>query len=160
MKSLDDLVKRFQQWEKDIDNQIMEAQKKTAEQIWEDVIAYAPVKNGDYLASITIDDTKKEGNIISTFIGSDLKVGPTKWTGGKNYLLGYLLEHGTFQHAIPNAFGRGFTYGYTDEMGRYHKGTMDKDWHPGTIAQPHYSLALEKNRKLYKDNIKLVWRSK
>ena len=89
-----------------------------------------------------------------------MQVGPTKWTGGKVYNLGYLLENGTFEHAIPNAFGRGFTYGYTDTMGRYHKGTLDKDWHPGTIAQPHYALALEKNRKLYKDNIKVAWRSK
>ena len=128
--------------------------------LWEDVIENAPVKTGDYIASINIDETKKEGNVISTFIGSDMSVGPTKWTGGKIYNLGYLLENGTFQHAIPNAFGKGFYYGYTDAMGRYHKGTLDKDWHPGTIAQPHYELALIKNKKLYKDNIKIAWRSK
>lgn len=156
MKSLNDLVKRLEQWEKDIDNQVMEAQRQTAEQVWEDVVSYAPVKNGDYIASINIDETQKEGHTISTFIGSDMKVGPTKWTGGKTYLLGYLLENGTFEHAIPNAFGRGFTYGYTDAMGRYHKGTLDKDWHPGTLAQPHYELALIKNKKLYKDNIMKV----
>lgn len=156
MKNLANLIKRFEEWEKNIDNQVIEAQRKTAEQVWEDIIAYAPVKNGDYIASINIEDTQKDGHTISTFIGSDMKVGPTKWTGGKEYLLGYLLENGTFEHAIPNAFGRGFTYGYTDAMGRYHKGTLDRDWHPGTLAQPHYELALEKNRKLYKDNIMKV----
>lgn len=158
MKSLDDLIKKFEKWQKDIDNEVMEAQEKTSQQVWEDVISYAPVKTGEYISSIQIDRPVKDGNEIKTFIGSDLQVGPTKWTGGKMYNLGYLLENGTFEHAIPNAFGRGFTYGYTDAMGRYHKGTLDKDWHPGTLAQPHYSLALEKNRKLYKDNIKISWR--
>jgi len=158
MKSLDDLVKRFEQWQKDVDNKVMEAQEKTAQQVWEDIIAYAPTKTGEYISSITIEGPIKDNNVIKSFIGSDMKVGPTKWTGGKSYLLGYLLENGTFEHAIPNAFGRGFTYGYTDAMGRYHKGTLDKDWHPGSIAQPHYALAVEKNRKLYKDNIKVIWR--
>lgn len=156
MSSLNDLIKQFQQWERNIDNQVMEAQRETAQQVWQDVIEYAPVKNGDYISSIKIEDTKKEGNTISTFIGSDMTVGPTKWTGGKVYVLGYLLENGTFQHAIPNAFGKGFYYGFTDDKGVYHKGTLDKDWHPGTIAQPHYELAVIKNKKLYKDNLMKV----
>ena len=160
MKTLDDLIKRFEQWQKNIDKQLMEAQEQTAKQVWEDVITNAPFKNGDYVSSIVIDGPVKEKNEIKTFIGSDMSVGPTKWTGGKVYNLGYLLENGTYEHAIPNAFGYGFYYGFTDEKGVYHKGTLDKDWHPGTFAQPHYAMALIKNKKLYKDNIKIAWRKK
>jgi len=160
MKTIDELADFFKEWGKNIDKRLMDAQQETAQKIWEDVIEYAPYKSGDYVASIQVDETIKEGNTISTFIGSDLCVGPTKWTGGKIYNLGYLLENGTFEHAIPNAFGKGFYYGFTDSKGVFHKGTLDKDWHPGAIAQPHYALALEKNRKLYKDNIQIGWRPK
>lgn len=160
MKTLDDLIKQFEKWQKDIDNQIMEAQENTAKQIWEDVISNCNFKNdtGQYISSIRIDGPTKEKNEIKTFIGSDMIVGPTKWTMGKSYNLGYLLEHGTFEHAIPNAFGKGFYYGFTDKKGVFHKGTLDRDWHPGSIATPHYSIALLKNKKLYKDNIKIAWR--
>ena len=169
MKTLDDLVKFLDKKAKDIDKKVAEAQEKTAQQIWEDVIENAPVGNGDYISSIQIDETQINDGVISTFIGSDLQVGPTIWgsvQGSKNnpqgstYNLGYLLEHGTFEHAIPNAFGYGFYYGFTDKSGKFHKGTLDDNWHPGSTARPHYSLAIEKNKKLFKDNIKLAWREK
>lgn len=160
MKSLDDLVKKLEKMANDVDKRVMEAQEKTAQQIWEDVIENAPEATGNYISSIEIEGPIKEGNSIKSFVGSGLQVGPTKWTGGNYYNLGYLLEHGTFEHAIPNAFNKGFYYGYTDEKGIFHKGTLDKDWHPGTIAQPHYAIALQKNKKLFKDNIKLAWREK
>lgn len=172
MNSIYDLIKKFKKWQKEIDNQVIEAQRKTAEVVWEDIIANAPVKSGEYISSIQIEDTKKEGHTITTLIGSDLKVGPTKWgpsadpfnkdkglsnnaPAGTEYCLGYLLEHGTLPHAIPNAFGRGFYWGSNGK-----KGTLDPNWHVGTIAQPHYAPAVEKNRKLYKDNIRVVWRTK
>lgn len=155
MSDLNDLIKRFEKWEKDIDNEVMEAQRRTAQQIWEDVIGYAPVKTGEYISSITIDDTIKEKNTISTFIGSDLTV-EAKSTD-KKYNLGYLLEHGTLPHAIPNAFNWGVIYGFDSEQ---YARTLRYNWHTGMYANPHYRLALEKNRKLYKDNIRRTWRSR
>lgn len=155
MKSIDDLVKRFEKWQKDIDNEVMEAQEKTAQQIWEDVITYAPVKTGEYISSINIDGPTKEGNEIKTFIGSDLTV-EAKSTN-KSYNLGYLLEHGTLPHAIPNAFNWGVIYGFDSPQ---YARTLQYNWHPGMYANPHYRMALEKNRKLYKDNIRQTWRSK
>lgn len=160
MKDFNDLSKRFKQMADNIDKNIEKAQQETAQHIWEDIVDIAPLKTGEYISSIQVYPTENDGKTISTFIGSDLTVGPTKWTNGKYYNLGYLLEHGTAEHAIPNAFDLGFYYGFTDAKGKYHKGTLDKDWHPGTIAQPHYAIALEKNRKLYKDNIKVAWRQK
>lgn len=155
MKSLDDLVKQFEQWQKNIDDEVMEAQRETAQKIWEDVILYAPVKTGNYVSSITIDEPIKEENTISTFIGSDLSV-EAKSTN-KTYNLGYLLEHGTLPHAIPNAFNWGVIYGFDSPQ---YARTLRYNWHPGMYANPHYRMALEKNRKLYKDNIRRTWRSK
>lgn len=160
MKSFNDLADKFEKMAQNIDKKMIEANEKTAQQVWEDVIENAPMGTGAYIESIQIYPTEIKDNKITTFIGSNLTVGPTKWTGGAEYNLGYLLENGTFEHAIPNAFGKGFYYGYIDANGRFHKGTLDKDWHPGSVAIPHYSIALIKNKKLFKDNIKLAWRDK
>lgn len=160
MKTLKDLARDLYNWQENINSHVMEKQKETAEVIKNDIIDYAPFKSGNYINSIDVWETTELGNIITTFIGSNMIVGPTKWTGGKYYNLGYLLENGTFEHAIPNAFGKGFYYGFTDSFGKWHKGTLDKNWHPGFVAIPHYTLALVKNKKLYKDNIKMAWRLK
>ena len=66
------------------------------------------MKTGKFIASIEIGNTEKNGNKISTFIGSDLTV--TSKTGD-SYNLGKLLETGTMPHAIPNAFGFGEWFG-------------------------------------------------
>ena len=75
---------------------------------------------------------------------------------GNVYNLGYLLENGTMQHAIPNAFGLGYTYGYVDINGVRHKGTMDKDWHPGFAPLPHFIPALLDNKENYNKALKRV----
>ena len=169
MKTLDDFANMLDKWASEIDEKAEKGLEKTAQQVWEDIIENAPMGTGNYISSIRIFPIEKQNNGISIFIGSDMMVGPTKWgdidgsqnaPSGTMYNLGYLLEHGTFEHAIPNAFGYGFYHNFTDASGKYHKGTLDKDWHPGTIAQPHYSLAIEKNKKLFKDNImkEVTWR--
>ena len=161
MKTLNDLANMLDNWANKIDEKAEKGLEKTAQQVWEDVVENAPMgETGNYISSIRIFPMEKQNNEMSIFIGSDMTVGPTKWTGAKVYNLGYLFEHGTFEHAIPNAFDLGFYYGFTDSHGKFHKGTLDKNWHPGTIAQPHYSLAIEKNKKLFKDNImkEITWR--
>lgn len=170
MKTLNDLSNMFDKWVNNADKNVIEAEEITAEQVYEDVIDNAPKgTTSNYVNSIQKEETIISNGLISTFIGSDLTVGPTIWgevdnsknaPAGTFYNLGYLLENGTFEHAIPNAFGKGLYHGFTDDMGRFHKGTLDVNWHPGSIAQPHYSLALEKNKKFFKDNIKMVWRDK
>ena len=157
MKSFSFLADKLEEMANKIDERVEKKLIKTADQICEDVKSYAP-GNGTYRESIKVYPIEKTNDGMKVFIGSNMIVGPTKWTGGRTYNLGYLLEHGTFEHAIPNAFGWGFYYGFTDRNGRFHKGTLDKDWHPGSIAIPHYSLALEKNKKLIKDSIKETWR--
>ena len=153
MKTLDDLSKKLEQWQKNIDDEIMDAQQRTAEQIWQDVVDNAPVKTGQYIDSIHIEGPEKKGNEISTFVGSGLVVEAK--SNGNRYNLGYLLEHGTLPHAIPNAFDWGNIYGFDSEQ---YARTLQDTWHPGMYANPVYRMALVKNKKFYKDSIKRAWR--
>ena len=168
MKTLNDLANMLDKWANKIDEKAEKGLEKTAQQVYQDIVELAP-GNGPYKQSIQIYPIEKQNDKMSVFIGSNMLVGPTKWgeidgsgnaPSGTMYNLGYLLEHGTFEHAIPNAFGYGFYHSFTDANGKFHKGTLDKNWHPGTLAQLHYSLALEKNKKLFKDNIikEITWR--
>lgn len=166
MKSLDKLADVIDQLGDKIEKRTIKGLEKSAQQIYEDVVELAP-GNGDYKSSIKIYPTQKENNTYSILIGTDMQVGPTihgsvkgsnNAPKGTTYNLGYLLEHGTYEHAIPNAFGYGFYFGFTTKDGKFHKGTLDDSWHPGSIARPHFSLALEKNKKLIKKYIVEEWR--
>lgn len=149
MKDITELSLFFKNIDKALIPQLQEAQRETAKQIESDVKASAPVGTGEYQNSISAKKTETTKNGIKTRITSDLIVGPAKSTG-KSYLLGSLLENGTSNHAIPNAFDWGRIYGYDSEQ---YKRTLDPNWHPGFIAMPHWVPALDKNKKLYTDNI-------
>lgn len=152
MKTLDNLADFIEKKANNIDNIVAKIQDKVAEKIRNDVVENAPYKTGMYVDSIKVYPTEIKNNTITTFIGTNLWVGPTL-SEGKSYNLGYLLEHGTLPHDI---------YPYDTNSLKFEidgKVVFAKHvWHPGTIAQPHFRLALEKNKKFYKDNIKLVWR--
>lgn len=147
MKKLYELSISIDKKVKNILPKLEEAQKETAKEVEKSIKNKAPYKTGKYSESIKTYDTEKKKNEISTFIGSDLQVN-TK--AGNSYNLGFLLETGTDPHAIPNAFGWGDIYGYDSPQ---YQRTLDPDWHPGTIAQPHYKPALEENKKIYLDKI-------
>lgn len=91
-----------------LEKNLKQAQRNTAERIWEHLSVNANMKTGAFIASIRIDDTKQNEDTISTFIGSDLTVTSK---AGNSYNLGQLLETGTMPHAIPNAFGWGENFG-------------------------------------------------
>lgn len=154
MKSFKDLSNYLKEvTEKTISN-IENAQTEVAQKMWEDVISEAPVKTGEYISSIKVYPIEKSKLKITTFIGSEMMT-PYAITTGKRYNLGYLLENGTLHHAIPNAFNWGVIYGYNSPQ---YFMTCRDDWHPGNVAIPHYKIALEKNKKLYKDKIKEAYR--
>ena len=139
MKSIATLSGDLSKFTKKLENNLIQAQRETAERIWEHLSNNANMKTGAFIASIQIDDTKKDGNKISTFIGSDLMVISKV---GNSYNLGKLLETGTMPHAIPNAFGRGEDFG------------IDPNFHPGMKAYNNYRNALNDNRITYVENIR------
>ena len=149
MKDFKELSKDLQKLKEKVLINIKEAHEQTARQMYEDVISNAPVQMGTYKESITLE-TKDTGTSFVSTVSSSLTVGPAISTGGI-YNLGFLLETGTDPHAIPNAFNWGFIYGYNSDM---YKRTLDPNWHPGTIAQPHYQPALLKAKEIQKEAVK------
>ena len=121
-----------------LDNIVEDIVNDTLEYAWEQVIEKAPIDTGEYVSSIQIENATKKGFKIKGRVYSDLKV-ITK--SGESYLLGELLENGTRPHAIPNAFGWGWKYGF--ESPQYER-TLDPDWHPGFRPIPHWQPAYDK----------------
>lgn len=146
MKDIVQLKNQIDRIKKNIINELIEVQRETAESICEDAKTFAPGK-GPYKSTIKVKETEVNKNIISTEIITDFTVSAK--SNGNIYNLGYLLENGTMQHAIPNAFGLGYFYGYIDANGVRHKGTLDKDWHPGFAPLPHFIPALLKYKESY-----------
>ena len=139
MKSIATLSGDLSKFTEKLENNLIQAQRETAERIWEHLSNNANMKTGAFIASIQIDNTKKDGDKISTFIGSDLMVTSK---AGDSYNLGQLLETGTMPHAIPNAFGWGEDFG------------IDPNFHPGMRAYNNYRNALNDNIATYRDNIR------
>lgn len=125
--------------------EVENAVEETAKQVWADVIEIAPFKNGTYIDSIKIFPINKEDNKISCLIGTDYTVVTVGKNPGIVYNLGAILENGTSQHAIPGAF---FGYKVNPLFGDW------DDFHPGTVAQPHFTPALLKNKEVFKENLK------
>lgn len=146
MRDISEINKQLERIRRTIIAEVIEVQRKTAESICEDAKTFAPGK-GPYKDTIRVKDTEVNKGIISTEIITDLTVEAK--SNGNIYNLGYLLENGTLEHAIPNAFGLGYFYGYVDRYGYRHKGTLDKDWHPGFRPLPHFIPALLLNKENY-----------
>ena len=128
---------------------VKKAQRDTAEVIWQDVIADAPYDTGNYVSSIQISDTDYDGYTIKTSIYTDATV--TAKASGNTYNLGRLLEEGTRPHEIRAVDAKGLFWGAYDEYGN--PIIVKSVQHPGTVAQPHFIPALNKNVALYKSNI-------
>lgn len=138
MKAIAQLSVDLEKFSNKLENHLKQAQRNTAEKIWENLVENSNMKTGAYIASIEIDDTKQEGNKISTFIGSSMQVTSK---AGDSHNLGQLLETGTMPHAIPNAFGFGEDFG------------IDPNFHPGMRAYNNYRNALNENIATYKEEI-------
>lgn len=123
---------------------LIKAQRNTAEDILKDVKAHAP-GTGAYRNSIKMSDTKYDGKNITTKIYTDAVVYDSV---GRGYNLGALIEHGTRPHTIEPA------------RKNYLKFEIDGKtifashvFHPGTTANPHFQMALQRNKPLYHLNI-------
>ena len=138
MKLVANISGDLDKFTKRLKSNLIQAQRDTAERIWEHLVEHSNMDTGAYIASIQIDNTVQEGDKISTFIGSSLQVTSKD---GKSYNLGQLLETGTLPHAIPNAFGFGEEFG------------IDPNFHPGMRAYNNYRNALNENITTYKEEI-------
>lgn len=127
---------------KKIINNLIQAQQDTAKDIWNEVVSTAPMKTGDFIASIEVSPTEYTGSEIKTTIGSSMTVTSLS---GKEYNLGQLLETGTMPHKIVAVNSRVLTDGenfFGKEVN-----------HPGTKATNFYMNALNKNKTNYRKRI-------
>lgn len=146
MKDISKLSAYLHKFTDQVIENVVKAQSETARQVWEDVVNTAPMDTGGYVSSIKVSQTEKKGNTITTEIYTDATVSTL---GGATYNLGYLLENGTSPHLIEpvNSNVLHFQIGGEDIFTK-------RVHHPGTIAQPHFQPALDKNRQTYLENIR------
>lgn len=129
---------------------LIKAQSDTAYVIQQDAKFFAPEDTGAYAETIQVSETTFDGDIIKTSVYTDATV--TAKASGTTYNLGKLLEEGTSPHEIRAVEKEGLFWGKYDDNGN--PIIVKKVLHPGTIAQPHFIPALQKNVALYKSNIK------
>lgn len=138
--------------------QLVESQRETARQIWEDVIQYAPAKSGEYISSIKISDTEVNSDSIKTSVYTDLT--------SDGYAVGRMIENGTGIYALEPHIGHtktfiesGYQYWFVPvksvnrAIGR--KIVINGNEFYVAYAQPakpHFRPALNKNINNYKKN--------
>ena len=125
---------------------VKKAQSDTAYVIQQDAKFFAPVDTGTYRESIELGETTYENGTIKTQIYTHAIV--TSELGGE-YNLGRLLEEGTSPHDIYPVNKTMLSWQNANGEWRYARYVH----HPGTVAQPHFLPALQKNVYLYKSNI-------
>lgn len=130
-----------------------QAQKDTANQIWEDTIADAPLNAGEYISSIKVSDTEFKNDVLTTSVYSDLLVFWKK--KNINVPLAAFLEWGIGPLGeVSNTFPHGYSYttdapwDYATQMQFELTGTWGRE------ARPHFYPSLQKNVALYKENIR------
>lgn len=123
---------------------LIKAQRNTAEDILRDVKAHAP-GTGAYKDSIKMSETKYNGDYIVTKIYTDAVVYDSV---GRGYNLGALIEHGTRPHTIEPARKNCLKFEIDGKTI-----FASHVFHPGTTANPHFQMALQRNKPLYHLNI-------
>lgn len=150
MKEISSLPGDLTKLKKRIIKNLIKAQEETAQRMKEDAVQIISTHGtGAYSKTIQVSKTKINSSKIQTKIFTNYTVQAK--SNGNVYNLGMLLENGTLNHAIPNAFNWGVIYGYDSYM---YKRTLSKDWHPGSVAVPHFRPALNKNKTEYKNLIR------
>lgn len=149
-------MKRIAQFNRDIRKmsnrvikRVMEAQQTACQKICEDIKRGAPVDTGAYRDSIKVSKTYINQGKIITRIYSNMVLGGDNPTW-QNFPLAKIIEHGTKPHWITPRNPEGVLRWEDDDGVHFAKYV----WHPGTIANPHWSNAIVRNNDYYKRQIR------
>lgn len=149
MKRIDQINATFIKLTDRTIKRVAEAQQEARQKICEDIKAGANVDTGAYRDSIKVAGTVIDGTQVYTDIYSRLTLGGDNPTW-QNVPLARIIENGTIPHFIeprnPNGVLR-----WEDENGVHYAKWV---FHPGTTANPHWSTALLKNRRYYRNMIR------
>lgn len=161
MKMLSQLNVDIEQFGNKAIKRLVEAQKNTANSIFDDVKELAPSKTGKYADSIKVSDTDYRGDLISTDVYTDLK-------SEDGYFIGRMIENGTGIYALEPHIGHTKTFINSNYQYWYVPvKSVDRPIGKKIIidgeefyvahsqpAKPHFYPALQKNISIYKNNIK------
>ena len=160
MKNVNDLVKDLDRFSKNLEKNLINAQKNTAQKIREDTLKNLGHSKGKYAESIKQGETRKEEDTIKTEIYTDLK-------SKDGHLVGRMIENGTGIYALEPHIGHTktffesqFQYWYVpaDEVDRPIGKEIEIQGMKFYVAKaqkpkPHWKPALNENIQFYKDNI-------
>jgi hypothetical protein len=146
MKNIESLSVDISKYGERVIDNLIKAQRSTARDLLKDVKLGAPVNTGAYRDSIQMTDTVYDGNEIRTSVYTDATVMDSL---GREYNLGELIEYGTRPHLIEPATKQVLKFTIDG-----HTIFASHVFHPGTVANPHFQLALQKNIPLYQYNIR------
>ena len=161
MKNIESISVDISNFENRVIDNLIKAQKDTAQKIWQDVKALAPSNTGKYADSIKVSETEFKDDKITTFIYTDLK-------SEDGYYIGRMIEYGTGIYALQPHIGHTktfieskYNYWYVParlvdrQIGR--KITINGELFyiaKPQPAKPHFIPALQKNIALYHENIR------
>lgn len=145
MKNIERLNIDISNFSNKVIKNLIEAQKSTARDLLKDVKYLAPVNTGAYRDSIKMSETTFENDIIRTSVYTDTMVYDSV---GRGYNLGTLIEHGTRPHSIEPAHAQYLRFEIDGKII-----FASHVFHPGTKANPHFQMALQRNIPLYHLNI-------
>ena len=140
------LVEKIDKFSDKLVDNIIQAQQETAKIVCDDVKELAPKNTGEYAESIKVGETTVKRNKISTEIYTDMQVVSKR--DGDKYNLGFLLETGTSPHLIVPVDAKVLHF-QIDGKDIFTKMV----YHPGMVAQPHFSTGLYMNRLVYKQKL-------
>lgn len=160
MKKISEVSKDLSNFQKKLEQKLINAQRETAKQMKKDVIKHLGHSSGKYVDSIQVSDTEKKDETIKTCIYTDFK-------SKDGYFIGRMVENGTGIYALEPHIGHTKTfleseyqYWYVpvDEVDRPIGETTLINGVEFYIAKaqkpkPHWKPALNEDIETYKKNI-------
>lgn len=165
MKSIAQISGDLDKFTKNLEENLIKAQRDTAEKMKEDAKRYSPRPDGEYADSIKVSETEVEGQTIKTSVYTDMK-------SADGYFIGRMIENGTGIYALEPHIGKTKTFFISDYRYWYvptekvkrpigQKITINGVSYYVAKAQrptPHFGPALNENILTYRENLKEAFR--
>ena len=132
--------------EEELDKFIMKIVDERIKEAWEEIVLDAPMRTGNYISSIQVDEPTEKDGVITARVYTDLDSG---WNGVP---LGAFLEYGTGPKGkASNTQAHG--YGYRDTPWVYYDEELQQFFTTeGHVARPHFFPAEQRTiARLKKD---------
>lgn len=167
MKRVDHISIDLEKFSKRLQQNLIKAQRDTAEKMKDDAKGFSPRPDGEYAQSIKVSDTEINNGKITTWIHTDMM--------SEGHFVGRMIENGTGIYALEPHIGKTKTFFLSDYQYWYVPTTKVKrplgqkitingvDYYVAKAQRPkpHFKPALNQNIVTYRNNLKeAVRRSK